>query len=366
MKKLLFCFFIFLALLLFIINISSLMQQRFERGDIYPHYSSLRKDPLGCSLFFESLEQLNDLNVQQYFSEPPESRNQRTQFLIGVPLGSFNIVKQAFQSAADGDQVVISFQTHSRISGQDKLAIQREEWMKHFGFEIGLSSHQSEKRIELNQQLYPWYSNLTFQHLTPKWNEELPLNSGNARAIQAKWGQGNIWLYTDSYLFSNECFDQSPPLSYLSQFIPQSSNIIFNEVHHGIESHIGISDLVARYHLQGVVLGVILLALLYIWSCSIPMIPKHASFNKALQSTEHSSQSGLKLLLERSLSSSQALKQCLILAKQHGKRYGPIFRDQLEQEIDKDIKRLDSQNLQEDEIVRLYNHYSQLISKRSP
>ncbi|MFC1498479.1 hypothetical protein ACFLS1_08435 [Verrucomicrobiota bacterium] len=34
-----------------------LMQVRFRAGDIYPAYSSLRADPLGCKILYESLKQ---------------------------------------------------------------------------------------------------------------------------------------------------------------------------------------------------------------------------------------------------------------------------------------------------------------------
>ena len=40
-----------------------LFQLRFEQGDIYPAYSSLRADPLGTKVFYESLETLPGLSV---------------------------------------------------------------------------------------------------------------------------------------------------------------------------------------------------------------------------------------------------------------------------------------------------------------
>src|SRR5438552_9474299 len=42
----------------FIFGIAKLFKLRFEAGDVYPEYSSLRADPLGAKAFYESLDTL--------------------------------------------------------------------------------------------------------------------------------------------------------------------------------------------------------------------------------------------------------------------------------------------------------------------
>src|SRR4026208_2031309 len=49
----------------FIFGLAYLFQLRYEAGDVYPAYSSLRTDPLGTKAFFESLERIGDLTVQR-------------------------------------------------------------------------------------------------------------------------------------------------------------------------------------------------------------------------------------------------------------------------------------------------------------
>ena len=45
-----------------------LFKLRYEVGDVYPQYSSLRSDPLGTMIFYESLEQFPHLSVRRDFS----------------------------------------------------------------------------------------------------------------------------------------------------------------------------------------------------------------------------------------------------------------------------------------------------------
>ena len=44
----------------FLAAVSYLMVLRFESGDVYPVYSSLRSDPLGTRAFYDSLEDLEN------------------------------------------------------------------------------------------------------------------------------------------------------------------------------------------------------------------------------------------------------------------------------------------------------------------
>jgi hypothetical protein len=52
----------------FAIGLFQLFKLRFELGDIYPEYSSLRSDPLGAMAFCESLDQIPGLSVKRDFS----------------------------------------------------------------------------------------------------------------------------------------------------------------------------------------------------------------------------------------------------------------------------------------------------------
>ncbi len=56
-----------LLLLIFVVGVARLFILRFESGDVYPAYSSLRSDPLGARALYKSLENLNGIRVDRNY-----------------------------------------------------------------------------------------------------------------------------------------------------------------------------------------------------------------------------------------------------------------------------------------------------------
>ena len=56
-----------LLLLIFAAGVAHLFALRFESGDVYPAYSSLRSDPLGTKALYESLENIASLSVSRNY-----------------------------------------------------------------------------------------------------------------------------------------------------------------------------------------------------------------------------------------------------------------------------------------------------------
>src|SRR5204863_9027644 len=52
----------------FAFGVVQLFKLRFEVGDVYPEYSSLRTDPLGAMALYESLERLPGLSIRRDYS----------------------------------------------------------------------------------------------------------------------------------------------------------------------------------------------------------------------------------------------------------------------------------------------------------
>src|SRR5580704_332532 len=71
----------------FVIGIIHLFQLRFNSGDIYPAYSSLRADPLGVKMLYESLDRLPGISVDRfYLPDSKLSGNPRRALVIaGLP-----------------------------------------------------------------------------------------------------------------------------------------------------------------------------------------------------------------------------------------------------------------------------------------
>lgn len=115
----------------FCIGVARLFTLRFEAGDIYPPYSSLRNDPLGTRALFESLNNLDSIRADRNFdllqNIPPSSdaciffiglHPSRTKYLDKA---SFNMVER---SVAGGGRAVISFlpvSSRSEFAGFEDL-----------------------------------------------------------------------------------------------------------------------------------------------------------------------------------------------------------------------------------------------------
>jgi hypothetical protein len=75
-----------LVLILFAGAVGRLFFLRFEAGDIYPHYSTLRSDPLGTRVFYEGLKALRPGSVRRNYDalsrmDPPQGSSL---FFLGV------------------------------------------------------------------------------------------------------------------------------------------------------------------------------------------------------------------------------------------------------------------------------------------
>jgi hypothetical protein len=78
MKKSLPIIILFACAALFVVGVIELFQLRFESGDVYQPYSSLRADPLGTMALYESIEKAHGVTAQRDFSDDnhlPEDAN---------------------------------------------------------------------------------------------------------------------------------------------------------------------------------------------------------------------------------------------------------------------------------------------------
>jgi hypothetical protein len=112
----------------FVFGVIKLFMLRFEAGDIYPAYSSLRADPLGVKALYESLDNLQGLTVRRNYrpiqvhqgtslkrqSSQRENDQETTFFFLGMHAEGLHFISrdaiQAFEAlVADGGRLVFSF-----------------------------------------------------------------------------------------------------------------------------------------------------------------------------------------------------------------------------------------------------------------
>lgn len=103
-----------------------LMVLRFERGDVYPAYSSLRSDPLGTRAFFDSLASFEDYRVSRHMRplKVLKANGDAALFILGVSLHRSNVVLREEAEALEtfmhaGGRVVITLLPKPGIAGEE-------------------------------------------------------------------------------------------------------------------------------------------------------------------------------------------------------------------------------------------------------
>jgi hypothetical protein len=93
-----------LLLLFFAGGVAHLFVLRFESGDVYPAYSSLRSDPLGTRALYESLQNIDGLSVDRNYHliKSLTFEPQTTFFYLGASADEFNWVPEDMIEVFDG------------------------------------------------------------------------------------------------------------------------------------------------------------------------------------------------------------------------------------------------------------------------
>jgi len=89
----------------FILGLAHLFVMRFQVGDVYPPYSSLRTDPLGAKAFYESLARLPNISVERGYQPPSgvEMSDKATVFYLGAKVERVLLEKMRMSKFAPRD-----------------------------------------------------------------------------------------------------------------------------------------------------------------------------------------------------------------------------------------------------------------------
>jgi hypothetical protein len=353
----------FVLAAIFIGGLAHLFNLRYEVGDIYPEYSSLRADPLGTKALSTALGELPGIEVRTNFKPLQKFQSDKPVTLVyaGVPHQAYWTPAElrAFDALVlTGSRAVFTFypvatppssqqekntddqQLHqkesqagispkeprkagekssksSKSGSQDKTdqksksdkkeeadkkkekeksADDEEEHpeeklinfatvAKQWGFKFGYLTAEKGKPYDRHAALVEpgghmetdisWHSALDFKDLKPEW-KVLYMCGTMPVVIERKYGNGSIVLVADSYLLSNEALRSERQSRFLSRLFSGPPTIVFDEEHNNIRENPGIASLVRKYRLHGVVAGLLLLALLFIWKNVVRFVPAYA------------------------------------------------------------------------------------------
>ena len=106
----------------FLLGLVRLFELRFERGDIFPPYSTLRTDPLGASVLYESLDRVPGLSTRRYFEQTFTSDDGRAHalFVLGAPAeADFELPRGEFDTLQrfvyNGGRLVIAYAPRAEL-----------------------------------------------------------------------------------------------------------------------------------------------------------------------------------------------------------------------------------------------------------
>ena len=192
---------------------------------------------------------------------------------------------------------------------------------KRWGFKFGYLPEEKGKAYSRHAALVEpgghlesdisWHSALDFQDLKPQC--KVLYMGGTMPVINERpYGKGSIVLVADSFLLSNEALRSERQSRLLSRLFSGPPTIVFDEEHNDIREHPGIATLVRKYRLHGLVIGLLLLALLFVWKNVVRFVPAYAIAEADRDVvTGKESGEGFVNLLRRTIAPSALLDTCM-------------------------------------------------------
>ena len=353
----------------FVLGLVHLFNLRFEAGDNYPPYSSLRADPLGAKALYESLDRIIPVRRHlQPLSKLGEGRDSTLLWLGGeardlrflpgefkdletfvrtggrVVIGLLPILERPrlnrFQTGATRGRAAPPSPTGLPPAATNSPPVQpgdefedlrkisiRDRWNLSFNY-AGLSKTDEKKLIPTialrratNNTTLPGsltiHTALYFDKLDPDWQVIYERANGTNHQpviIERKMGKGSVVLCADSFPFSNEALRREREPALLAWFIGPASGAIFDETHLGVQANFGVATLARKYHLGGVFFALLILAGLFVWKNSASFMPPYEEQLARERGEEiegKDSATGFINLLRRNISPADLMKVCL-------------------------------------------------------
>lgn len=342
----------------FAVGVVQLFLLRFEAGDVYPPYSSLRADPLGTMALCESLERLPGMTVRRDHSDAnrlPETPN-TTYLHLGadefewheLPVELFNEIESfatrggrlAVTMAPVTNPRYFSIPTTTTVTNtagtnapaRRKTRVRKileddgppirsvsvaERWGLEFAHEP-LSQGEAavyDAVMVTNVSDLPlpatldWHSGLVFTNLDAKWRV-IYARGTNPVVIERRFGRGSVVLATDSYFVSNEAMWRARHPELLAWLVGPAQHAVFDEAHLGVVETSGVAGLLRKYRLSGVVGALLLLAGLFIWKNSLSLVPSPKAETREDFVPGKDAAAGFVNLLRRNIPPAKILDVC--------------------------------------------------------
>jgi len=167
---------------------------------------------------------------------------------------------------------------------------------------------------ETGKDALPWHSALDFEIAPseqPLWRVMYSRSRRPVLAVR-DFGAGKLILASDAYFVSNEALFKDANPTALAWLLGDARRVVFDEQMHGTRDEPGLMTFVNRYRLTGVVFAVLLLALLYVWMNTAPLVPPppDPGAEGAPPQDGLAAEAGLPSLLRRAVPPNQLPRLC--------------------------------------------------------
>lgn len=364
MKRYLPAVILFSCAALFLFGVVQLFELRFEAGDVYPPYSTLRADPLGAMAFYESLGKMPGMTVRRDFSisnrlpddpgttyvhlasegyqwdDLPDDMFQNIKNFVSAggrlvityfpqtepPFRFFEGNTNSLASTATNVPATNMSSTNAPATNQPPAKVKPQQKQKKpaagtvdwVNLEDKWGFHESFKELPQDDGTYQpvtvfnqsipglphalaWHSGLVFTNCDRQWRV-VYARGQDPVLLERKFGRGSVVLASDSYFASNEALTRDRHADLLTWLVGANRQVTFDEAHFGITQTGGVATLMREYRLHGLAGGLLLLAILFIWKNSTSLAPPlpEATADTAIAGKD--SAAGLVNLLRRNLS----------------------------------------------------------------
>jgi len=266
---------------------------QFAAGDVYPEYSSLRSDPMGTKLLFESLARMPAVTVARNYLPLDVLGESGAVFLIGLNPGSFGEDDEGLQRieklARSGHRVLAAMAPPSEYTDLMALPLDRA-WHVKLGAD---TNHKHVHRLYFTE--------------AKDWNV-LDRVGPKMLAIDRDFGEGSIVLFAESDDFTNGATVAADRLEMVSMAIGASSHVVFDEQHLGIAETGSFVGLARRFRLTGLAMGLAICAALFLWRSASGFPPPTSRQDVPLSG--RTSLAGLLTLLRRHIPPDELAATC--------------------------------------------------------
>lgn len=346
-----------------------LLSLRFDTGDVYPPYSSLRADPLGTKALHDSLALLDQVRVARNFRPLDRLTDARGTTIFW--LGDQHAVQPAVEWRSfvrNGGRLVVAwtpsqFVERTRTNAGGPLPWQqaryrkgplipvdppsqrpeditfREQWGVDLDFVAlpGMGSAFKSDTATLVADLplpaeLNWHSTVCFTNLHSDWRV-IYERRGRPVVVERAFAEGSVVLSTDAWPFSNEALRAERAPDFLAWLAGGQTTLIFDELHLGVESSPGLATLMRRYRMHGIVGAFFLLALLFIWQNSASFLPRQRPTADHVPDADiagRDAAAGFVNLLRRAIRPPDLLRTCLTEWKQSLAASGGCSKERLD------------------------------------